>query len=152
MIQAPNAILTLLLLALGLSLPQLAHAGASAAGVWEFDSSQKQIYVDSIRAKQTNQNMAEIAVSMGLSWAEGSSFELGREGQQLFLKITDKATNKSETAYITVEKSPSEEKTLIVREKLTGAVHKLKFVDDDHMILYRDGSAIPLERLISSSS
>lgn len=127
--------------------PTWVHAGPTAAGVWEFDRSRKDLYVESVRAQQQNSSMSEIAVQMGISRMENQLYEFGFDKSGPFLRINDKATNKSTTKYIRVEKSGDSD-VLIVHDLQSRVQNRLEFVDDNHITFYEGKSVVPLRRLI----
>ncbi len=95
---APLRISLALLLIHGWS---LAHAQRSAAGVWEFDSSRQQTYIDSVKRSQLNESMSEIAHQMGIARIRATTFELGKDSGGPFFRRKDGTSSVDSQEYVT---------------------------------------------------
>ncbi|MFT5470736.1 MAG: hypothetical protein ACI8UO_005867 [Verrucomicrobiales bacterium] len=118
-------------------------------GFWNFDESRRAEYIASVKARQENQNMGEIAAQMGMAQIENSSYEFGVDAinKQPYMKIIDKATKKIDTIYLKVEVMPS--KDLKMTDSETGNIYIVKPTGNDKMLFVDNFQklSIPLRRI-----
>ena len=126
---------------------QPAQAKLSALGHWEFDVARKQVYIDAVRANQTDTNsMAEIAAQMGMARVQNTLYEFGADISGPYLAIFDKTSNKREVFYITVKRQGG---VIHITDRKNGRKFRLTPVDENHINLHDDDKkqVIPLKRI-----